>query len=249
MTAAHLTVAHCGEVSALTLGLPASAAIPEQKGTLPKGLCVAKAPVSSKLKQRLVNDIASITMLALLRPANTAMGAGSGKMPEVLVIGLRMNTPGIPVEVIDLIAGQRKSGIVFVCVHEGEFEGTVREECALAVRRNVPVRAGHVPITKVFSGEWRPAGEVTLELPEGNADGGAKTMDDLWDSLCAQAILDSADGANLDARIARRDQIVTLKAAEEKLSRDHQRAKNPAQRNEIYAKLHKIRTQLAQLEQ
>lgn len=158
MTAAHLTVAHCGEVSALTLGLPASAAIPEQKGTLPKGLFVAKAPVSSKLKQRLVNDIASITMLALLRPANTAMGAGSGKMPEVLVIGLRVNTPGIPVEVIDLIAGQRKSGIVFVCVHEGESEGAVREECALAVRRNVPVRAGHVPITKVFSGEWRPAG-------------------------------------------------------------------------------------------
>lgn len=142
MTAAHLTVAHCGEVSALTLGLPASAAIPEQKGTLPKGLFVAKAPVSSKLKQRLVNDIASITMPALLRPANTAMGAGSGKMPEVLVIGLRVNTPGIPVEVIDLIAGQRKSGIVFVCVHEGEFEGAVREECALAVRRNVPVRAG-----------------------------------------------------------------------------------------------------------
>ncbi len=66
MTAAHLTVAHCGEVSALTLGLPASAAIPEQKGTLPKGLFVAKVPVSSKLKQRLVNDIASITMLALL---------------------------------------------------------------------------------------------------------------------------------------------------------------------------------------
>ena len=111
---------------------------------------------------------------------------------------------------IDLIAGQRKSGIVFVCVHEGEFEGAVREECALAVRRNVPVRAGHVPITKVFSGEWRPAGEVTLELPEGNADGGAKTMDDLWDSLCAQAILDSADGANLDARIARRDQIISV---------------------------------------
>ena len=108
MTAAHLTVAHCGEVSALTLGRQASEAIPAQKGTLPKGLFVAKAPVSSKLKQRLVNAIASITMLALLRPANTAMGAGSGKMPEVLVIGLRVNTPGIPVEVIDLIAGQRK---------------------------------------------------------------------------------------------------------------------------------------------
>lgn len=249
MTAAHLTVAHCGEVSALTLGLPASAAIPEQKGTLPKGLFVAKAPVSSKLKQRLVNDIASITMLALLRPANTAMGAGSGKMPEVLVIGLRVNTPGIPVEVIDLIAGQRKSGIVFVCVHEGESEGAVREECALAVR---PQRAGpgrscadHESVLRRMEAVRRGhAGTTGRERRRS-----AKTMDDLWDSLCAQAILDSADGANLDARIARRDQIVTLKAAEEKLSRDHQRAKNPAQRNEIYAKLHKIRTQLAQLEQ
>ena len=85
MTAAHLTVAHCGEVSALTLGLPASAAIPEQKGTLPKGLFVAKAPVSSKLKQRLVNDIASITMLALLRPANTAKVEQKGIRPMQLI--------------------------------------------------------------------------------------------------------------------------------------------------------------------
>ena len=63
-------------------GTAASAAIPEQKGTLPKGLFVAKAPVSSKLKQRLVNDIASITMLALLRPANTAMGAAAARCPR-----------------------------------------------------------------------------------------------------------------------------------------------------------------------
>lgn len=82
MTAAHLTVAHCGEVSALTLGLPASAAIPEQKGTLPKGLFVAKAPVSSKLKQRLVNDIASITMLALLRPRTRRWAPAAARCPR-----------------------------------------------------------------------------------------------------------------------------------------------------------------------
>lgn len=34
-------------------------------------------------------------------------------------------------------------------------------------------------------------------------------------------------------------EIARLEADVDKLTRDHQRAKNPAQRNEIYAKLHK----------
>ena len=104
--------AHCGSVSAISLGLPVSTAIPEAKGTLPKALFVGKAPISGKLKQRLVNEIESITMLALARSANT--GLADGKLiPEVLVIGLKLTAKatGIPNEVIDLIAGQRKSGI------------------------------------------------------------------------------------------------------------------------------------------
>ena len=119
--------AHCGSVSAISLGLPVSTAIPEAKGTLPKALFVGKAPISGKLKQRLVNEIESITMLALARSANT--GLADGKLiPEVLVIGLKLTAKatGIPNEVIDLIAGQRKSGIVFVCVRDVPFEGTRR---------------------------------------------------------------------------------------------------------------------------
>ena len=34
----------------------------------------------------------------------------------------------------------------------------------------------------------------------------------------------------------------------DKLTRDHQRAKNPEQRNEIYAKLHKTKRQLEELQ-
>ena len=127
--------AHCGSVSAISLGLPVSTAIPEAKGTLPKALFVGKAPISGKLKQRLVNEIESITMLALAR---SATGLADGKLiPEVLVIGLKLTAKatGIPNEVIDLIAGQRKSGIVFVCVRDVPFEGSTREECAFAVRR------------------------------------------------------------------------------------------------------------------
>ncbi len=62
--------AHCGSVSAISLGLPVSTAIPEAKGTLPKALFVGKAPISGKLKQRLVN---SFTMLALARSATRGL--------------------------------------------------------------------------------------------------------------------------------------------------------------------------------
>ena len=161
--------AHCGSVSAISLGLPVSTAIPEAKGTLPKALFVGKAPISGKLKQRLVNEIESITMLALARSANT--GLADGKLiPEVLVIGLKLTAKAtdIPNEVIDLIAGQRKSGIVFVCVRDVPFEGSTREECAFAVRRAIPGRAGHTPIYQVYAGDWQPAGEAQLELAGSN---------------------------------------------------------------------------------
>ena len=214
--------AHCGSVSAISLGLPVSTAIPEAKGTLPKALFVGKAPISGKLKQRLVNEIESITMLALARSANT--GLADGKLiPEVLVIGLKLTAKatGIPNEVIDLIAGQRKSGIVFVCVRDVPFEGST-------------------PIYQVYAGDWQPAGEAQLELA-------GSTIDELWASLCSQTILGTPEVENLDARIIRHTEIARLESEVDKLTRDHQRVKNPAQRNEIYAKLHKAKAQLAKL--
>lgn len=50
-----------------------------------------------------------------------------------------------------------------------------------------------------------------------------------------------------DARIIRHTEIARLESEVDKLTRDHQRVKNPAQRNEIYAKLHKAKAQLAKL--
>lgn len=233
--------AHCGSVSAISLGLPVSTAIPEAKGILPKALFVGKAPISGKLKQRFVNEIESITMLALARSANTGLADGR-LIPEVLIIGLKLTAKAteMPSAVIELIAGQRKSGIVFACVREVPFEGRTREECAFAVRRAQPGRAGHTLIYHVYAGGWQPAGECQLELT-------GSTIDELWASLCSQAILGTTDFENLDARIVQHGEIARLETDVDKLTRDHQRAKNPAQRNEIYAKLHQAKTQLAQM--
>ncbi|WP_416174664.1 DUF4391 domain-containing protein [Bifidobacterium crudilactis] len=231
-----MAVASCASISASSLGLPQQAAMPESKASLPKQMFYAKTPVSSGLKQRFVNDIKEITVLGVLNASNTGT-ASEGRLKEILIIGVLLNTRTVPVDALEHIAKLRPSGILFVCVsiHEGV------EECALAVRRARPGRAGHVQQNTVYVGEWRPASETRLALH-------GDTIEQIWESLNAQAILGSSESEDLDARIARRENIAELRALDAKLTKDHARAKNPTQRNEIYAKLHKARTQLASLE-
>ncbi len=240
-----MTIASCGSVSALTLGLPNSSAIPSEKATLPKGLFVAKTPVSVKTKQRLASDIETITMLALLRAQNTQLATGT-RIPEILVIGLRLHDKNatVPTDVIELIAAQRKSGIVFTCVRDADFEGTTRQECAFAIRRALPGRAGHTQTFHVFESAWTTAGEAMLDISDPAVD----SIDSLWESLCSQIILADSSPAELDARITRHIQMAQLTTLIGKLTKDHQRVKNPTQRNEIFAKLQKAKKQLELLQ-
>ena len=159
--------AHCGTLSALTLALPRSCAVPESRGTLPKGMFVAKVAVSAKTKQHLIHAIDGITMLAILRAANTGVEQGR-RIPEVLVIGLRL-ADGIeeaPHDIVELIQAQRKSGIVFVCVRNVEFEGAMREEACFVVRRPLSERSGHAPTFHEFASAWIPSGEALLEIAD-----------------------------------------------------------------------------------
>lgn len=234
-----MTMATCGTVTALTLGLPASCAIPEAKGTLPKGMFVAKVPASAKTKQHLAHDVARIVMLALLRPANTGLDAGT-RIPEVLVMGLELadGTHEAPQDVVELIASQRKSGMLFACTRTHPKLG---DQVAFAVRRALPGRAGHTPTYHVYVTDWQPAADAHLAIA-------GTTMDTLFDSLCSQVILGTPDAENLDERIARAQRITQLEADIAKLTADHQRAKNPQVRNQAYAKLHKAKQELEALQ-
>lgn len=238
-----MTIASCGTVSAHTLGLSAKTAIPASKGELPKQVFYAKATISSRLKKHFTDQVESITMLGLLRSTNTGLAEGA-RCREILVLGIRI-TGNTPEDVLSFIASRRASGIIFVIVRDADAteDGTavaVRQECALAVCRKAPGRVGHIAESKTYVGPWKPAGEARLTLR-------GTTLDEAWDSFCAQAILGDDDGMDLDARIRRRDDIASLRAQIAKLERDHGRARQPAQRNEIYAKLHKARKQLDDL--
>ncbi|AKV55579.1 hypothetical protein BACT_1171 [Bifidobacterium actinocoloniiforme DSM 22766] len=234
-----MTAQACGSVSALTLGLPPATAVPEGKGELPKQMFYAKRPTSARLKQRFTNDLRSVTMLALLRPADAGLAPGE-HVQEILVMGLDLTCEQTPLEIVDRIAGMRSSRIVFACVRQSREEGGQGDECALAVRRPMPTKPGHEPAFRVFASPWKPSGQVKLTLSGAN-------MDKAWEGLSAQVILGEPEGADLDARIARRDLITELVAEEVKLSKDHARAKDPTQRNQVYAKLHKVRSRLKEL--
>lgn len=73
------------------------------------------------------------------------------------------------------------------------------------------------------------------------------SIDALWESLCSQVMLGSASPTALDERMTRRMQAAQLTEQIDKFTRDHQRAKNPEQRNEIFTKLHKAKNQLEEL--
>lgn len=156
-------------------------------------------------------------MLSLLRPQNTSLAAGN-RIPEILVLGLRLHgkNASVPTDVVELIAMQRKSGMLFACVRDAEIDGTVQKECAFAVRRALPGRAGHTPTFKVFASAWVPADEALLDISDPAVD----SMDTLWESLCAQVILGDSSPAEVDARMVRNAQIAQLKADIDKLTRD-----------------------------
>lgn len=234
-------VVRCGSVSVILLGLSVSTAIPEAKSTLPRASFIGKASIPGRFGQRLVGKAESTTILALAQSAN--MGFVDGRLiPEALVIEpkLTIRATGTPSEVIDLIAGQRRSGIMFVCVRDVPSEGSTHEECTLTVRHVVSGCAGYTSTYQVCAGDWQPVGGAQLELA-------GSTIDELWASLCSQTILGMPEVENLDTRIIRHTETARFESEVDKLIRDHQRAKSLVQRNEIYAKLYKAKAQLAEL--
>ncbi|MDF7664244.1 DUF4391 domain-containing protein [Bifidobacterium sp. ESL0763] len=246
-----MTAAHCGSVSAPGLGLPASCAIGEAKGTLPKQMFARG--VSSRLKQRFANDIGSIAMLALLRPGTIGVEAGK-KVREILVIGLRQQCAEAPKEVMEHIAGLRAaSNILFVCVRDDDMDDqadaesdrkadATGEQCLFALRRVEPAKAGHQGQAQatILTSEWQPAGHAKLSL-------NGTDLDEVWRSLCAQVILGDEDGSDLEQKIALHRRAIELQEEIAKLEGDHHRAKNAQKRNEIFAKLRADRAELEKL--
>ena len=181
------------------------------QSTLPKALFVGKAPISGKLKAAIGERIEIHPPCWLLaRSANT--GLADGKLIRKCWSSdwkLTAKATGIPNEVIDLIAGQRKSGIVFVCVRDVPFEGSTREECAFAVRRAHTRACRGTPIYQVYAGDWQPVGEASWSWP-------ALLLMSCGHRCAHRPFWVRRRSENLDARIIRHTEIARLESEVDK---------------------------------
>lgn len=148
----------CGPVTALTLGLPSTTAVTHPRGRLAKERFYTNTSVDKRLQRHFIEDIDSITMLAVIREQETGIPAGRTTR-EINVIGLEQSTNHPPLEVMEHIARTRdeltrhRSRILFVCVNgdmvrlavfrnanvaEGLMEGSVHVGKPVEIRISAP---------------------------------------------------------------------------------------------------------------
>ena len=65
------SIESCGPVTALTLGLPSTTAVMHPRGRIAKERFYTNTKVSKRLRQYFIEDIDSITMLAVIREQET----------------------------------------------------------------------------------------------------------------------------------------------------------------------------------
>lgn len=220
----------CGPVTALTLGLPSTTAVMHPRGRLAKERFYTNTKVGKRLRQHFIEDIDSITMLAVIREQETGIPAGPFTN-EINVIGLEQSTEHPPLEVMEHIARTRdelthhRSRILFVCVN-----GSMTK---FAVFRNANVAEGLM--------------EGSVHMGEPVESG--TNLDTVWESLCAETILSSSDPTRVDRRIVSRTRIMRLIKEIDQLERRHARTVQIGQRNRLWDDLQAKRHELEQEQQ
>lgn len=232
------SIESCGPVTALTLGLPSTTAVMHPRGRIAKERFYTNTKVSKRLRQHFIEDIDSITMLAVIREQETGIPAGL-LTHEINVIGLKQSTTHPPLEVMGHIARTRdelthhKSRILFVCVN-----GSMAR---LAAFRNANVTEG------LMEGSIHMDKPVECESARLHLDG--TDLDAIWESLCAEIILGSSDLTRVDRRIASRTRIMRLTKEIDQLERRHAKAVQIGQRNRLWDELQAKRHELEKEQQ
>ena len=228
----------CGPVTALTLGLPSTTAVMHPRGRLTKERFYTNTKVGKRLRQHFIEDIDSITMLAVIREQETGIPAGP-LTNEINVIGLEQSTEHPPLEIMEHIARTRdeltrhRSRILFVCMN-----GSMTK---FAVFRNANVAEG------LTEGSVHMGEPVECESARVRLNG--TDLDAVWDSLCAETILGASDPTRVDRRIVSRTRIMRLVKEIDQLERRHAKAVQIGQRNRLWDDLQAKRHELEQEQQ
>ncbi|KAA8820636.1 DUF4391 domain-containing protein [Bifidobacterium rousetti] len=227
----------CGPVTALTLGLPSTTAIPAGRGRLPKEGFYRNAHVTARLRRRFVDDVTTFVMLAQINERSTGIPAGV-TVQQIYVLGVDANTTTPDTAMLEHLAryfdeqSKHHARILFAWIHG--------DDVTLAVYRNANVREG-LAEGAVYTGDTDFAAAVSIRL-----DG--SDLDIAWDAICARIILGGDEPAHLDRRIAVKRRFAELDKEIVRLTKAHAKAAQIVRRNELWNQLQEARSKRREME-
>ena len=182
---------------------------------MPKDAFYKRMNLSAELKEKFVTDIKRITVSNSLT-ANTLNLEKDSEVIEILILTVDLKIQDFDGRIIESIARQNPHQIVFLL----RFEDTAK----LSVYYN-----------KLYTTEWKPAGELQLTVKGFN-------LDDVWYSFLEQIALkvDIVAQNVTDAiavKLQKQDAFIKLQKEIDKLERLARSEKQPLKKFELFQQL------------
>ena len=202
--------------------------------SVPKTAFYRNLEVSAKVKQRFVDDVASITWTAKIAPSTLNVTDGKD-VHEIVVFHIVLKAEDTPDDVFLTIDRQMPRHVVFLLQHEERYRQL------LNYKEWVDPLKGVFRIVKTFSTGWQTADALSLAL-----DG--STMDSLYEHIAGQI---SGFGTNTAADtkqiIALQDTISTKQRQVEALQKKVRAEKRFARQMELNTEARALKQEVARL--
>lgn len=202
--------------------------------TVPKTAFYKNLEVNARMKQRFVDDVASVTWVAKIAPSTLNVKDGK-TVHEITVFRMVLKKEEVPSDVLTLIDKQMPRHTVFMLQHE--------EKNCLYVNykewRDAEQR--QFDIVKTYQTAWAKADDVVLVI-EGS------TMDAVFASLVRQiadGLLD-ANATDLHAAVMANKEREQLQKSINILERQMRKEKQPKKRFDMHQRLVKMKAKLNQ---
>lgn len=124
---------------------------------VPKTAFYRNLEVNSKVKQRFVDDVASVTWTAKIAPSTLNVADGK-TVHEIAVFRMELKSKEVPTEVLTFIDRQMPRHTVFLLQHEEDF-------CLFVNYKEWhDATNAQFDIVKTFQTDWSTANDLSLEL-------------------------------------------------------------------------------------
>lgn len=192
---------------------------------VPKTAFYRNLEVNAKMKQRFVDDVASITWTAKIAPSTLSVADGK-TVHEMAVFRMELKSKAVPTDVLTLIDRQMPRHTLFVLQHEGDF-------CLLVNYKEWHDAANtRFDIVRTFQTRWTSADELSLSL-----DG--QDMDAIYSSFVKQIAGDAltSEAKDVGTAVAKTKEQEALRQKIATLEKRMAKERQPRKKFELHQQI------------